>query len=307
MTPPPSEVGAGPHDPAREEAAVARIVHRELTGLAAAVPVDVLKTLDTSKILAAFDWMVVAERLMGIGTPLERIILDAARDELEPEQLRKDVTAAIDFTLIDQLAVSYAAQHSGRLAIEISTKMRLTIAAVTAELVAGGMTPAAAVSMLTAAIPLHEAWALSTVRAGIRARNAAIAAGKTVEQAERAGARVTANRAKALTRRRAQNIARTESMTAVHEGKYAGWNQQVANGWVSPDSLKEWREGRDPCDRCAPFVGVIVRWDEPFPNGHMMPPEHPSCRCTAGLLPPDPEFLEIMARQRAEGRGVSAG
>jgi hypothetical protein len=126
----------------------------------------------------------------------------------------------------------------------------------------------------------------------------AVQAGSSLAAAEATATRVAVNRAGALTRRRAENIARTEAMTAANEGKYASWNQQVANGWASPDSVKEWIEGRDPCEECAPLVGEIVPWDQPFSNGQMMPPKHPSCRCTARILPPDQEFLDRMASQQ---------
>jgi len=92
---------------------------------------------------------------------------------------------------------------------------------------------------------------------------------------------------------RGLTIARTEVSRAENAARYIGWAQAVESGQVSADSRKKWRTipsgsmHGGPCDICAPMDKVVVRWDEPFPNGVEMPPAHPNCRCSSTMLPPD--------------------
>lgn len=302
--PPASTKGPGPEDPVGPERAVGQIVYQTLRRVVKDVPAAVLETLDAGRIMAAVDWQDVGERLMEIAPPLQRVITTAAREEIPSNELAKAVAlpeagTEISFALIDRLAVEYADAHAGTLVMEISDKMRETIRQVTTGVVAGQLPRDGVVRLLRATLPLHSQWADTVSKVYAREYAAQIEAGANLTRASDRAARVADIRAQRLLQARSKNIARTEVMRAQNEGKFAGWSQRVAEGWMPVDSVKEWVEGRDPCSRCAPLVGKIVPWDQPFPNGQMMPPEHPSCRCTAILLPPDDEFLEIMERQQA--------
>lgn len=293
--------GPGPEDPVTGERTIARVVSTALTAMVSEISDDALMSLDPARISGAIEWGKLGEALMPMAHPLEVIIQQAAREEIPKNRVAKaSVLEAlpIDLALINQMAVEYAAAHAGRLVVEISDSVRDTIRSVVTANVAGRLPRTAAAKIIREIIPLHSAWALAVDKAADRAYFDALQSGATAAAASKRAGQVAANRAKALLNRRTQNIARTEAMTAMNEGKFAGWSQNVANGWVSPDSLKEWQEGRSPCERCAPLVGEIVRWDAPFSNGQMMPPEHPSCRCTAIMLPPDEEIMEQMEVHR---------
>lgn len=283
--------GPGPEDPVLQERQIAAVVRQTLIGIAEGIPQAVLETLSVERITATVDWREVGEGLMRTAEPLQSVIVRAAREEIPRSQLAKaalDVAELpLDFAMIDQLAVAYAAEHSGRMVVELSSKMRETVNTVITSNVAGTLPRNVVTRTLREVIPLHSAWAESVVKASARTYQEALEAGKSLAAAEDAAARVAKNRAAALTRSRADNIARTEAMTAMNEGKQAAWEQQVANGWASPNSVKEWVEGRDPCEICRPLVGELVPYDQPFSNGKMTPPQHPRCRCTMALLPPD--------------------
>lgn len=294
------QAGPGPEDPVTQERAVAAIVASTLQSLADRIPTSVLESLDPVRIVDAVPWEDVGTDLMSVAAPLEVVVRRAALEEIPREALAKALDAAelpIDLEMVNQLAVQYAAQHSGSLVIEISSGLRETINSLITGNVAGDLPRNAVVSVLRAVLSLHAAWAQAVVKASAREYAKALEGGATLAAASARAERVANNRAAALTRRRALNIARTEAMTAMNEGKLAGWHEQVANGWASPDSVKEWVEGRDPCDFCRPLVGELVPYDQPFSNGRMMPPAHPNCRCTAALLPPDETILERMMAQ----------
>lgn len=299
------EKGPGPEDPVASERRIGQMIYRALRRVTRELADSTLETMNPSHIVSTIDWYAVSMELMGVSRPLQTVITAAAREEIPKSSLQKatlilDEPMPIEFAIINRLAVEYAEQHAGRLVLELSTKMRETIAALISGSVGGQIPRGALIRLMRAVIPLHSAWAATVEAAFLRIYEEEIAAGRSLERATEKAGRVASVRAERLLQARVKNIARTEAMTAMNEGKFAGWSQQIGDGWLPVDSLKEWIEGRDPCKQCAPLVGQIVPWDEPFSNGMMMPPEHPSCRCTAALLPPDEQFVRIMERQALE-------
>ena len=83
--------------------------------------------------------------------------------------------------------------------------------------------------------------------------------------------------------RRAENIARTESMTAVNEGRSSLWEQLKEEGAAPPGQKKEWDSSADAavCATCRMMHGKRVLLGEPWvlPDGEQVnaPPAHPSC------------------------------
>lgn len=86
-----------------------------------------------------------------------------------------------------------------------------------------------------------------------------------------------------LQRVRAERIARTEMATAFNQGHLATVQAGVDSGLIVDEIQREWLTAEDErvCPVCNPLNGVVVAFDEPFPNGaEMAPPLHPGCRCT---------------------------
>jgi hypothetical protein len=145
-------------------------------------------------------------------------------------------------------------------------------------------------------IGLHPRWALAVNRFATteynRLRNAGIPHAQALVQSQAATERYRLK----LIRARATMIARTEIMTASNMGRQMSWSQGANQGYVDPTSMKRWSTSatlaglkdakRGVCDRCRPMRNEMVRIDQPFSNGLMMPPAHPHCRCTAALVPP---------------------
>ena len=95
--------------------------------------------------------------------------------------------------------------------------------------------------------------------------------------------------ARKLHRRRAETIARTETMRAANAGQQLLWEQAVDEGLINPArTLREWIVTPDDrlCDFCEPMDGQRVGMDEDFQSelGPVHePPLHPSCRCAVSL------------------------
>ena len=90
-------------------------------------------------------------------------------------------------------------------------------------------------------------------------------------------------------------------MTAANEGRFIAWQQAGDNGLVDlSTAYKEWIAEADSCPDCADVDGLFAPVDEPFPDvDEMMPPAHPSCRCTAVLVPADQVDPDVLAEQQA--------
>jgi hypothetical protein len=293
------------------EAQAGQVVYSALQWLAGTIPDDLGIGISITAWGQAIDWAEFSDRFTDVRDPLRKAIADGGRKEVSrlrssPPQGVTTLEKALltdeerdAFAIIDPFSVQWAEEAAGRLVVEVSEGVRTQIANLALEAVAGDLTGAQLARRLRDIIGLHSAWSAAVSKTYDREHAAALEAGKTALQAMAIAEKKTAAHAKALLNRRAWNIARTEVQRAQNVGKYSGWAQGVADGWIVPTSLKEWEEGREPCDTCKPLVGEIVRWDEPFSNGDLMPPDHPSCRCTANILPPDPEFLDLMAAQQA--------
>lgn len=91
-----------------------------------------------------------------------------------------------------------------------------------------------------------------------------------------------------LLRRRALNIARTETMAASNEGQRQLWLQAVQRGFLGPTMGREWVVTPDDrlCSQCRPLDGKVVGLNETFKSEGvevMGPPLHPQCRCAVTL------------------------
>lgn len=84
---------------------------------------------------------------------------------------------------------------------------------------------------------------------------------------------------------RAQTIARTESMMAVHQGQREAWDQAVDDGLLPEDAKRTWIVTDDDklCPICEPLDGETADLDGEYVDSIEAPPAHPNCRCTEGI------------------------
>lgn len=96
-----------------------------------------------------------------------------------------------------------------------------------------------------------------------------------------------------LLRRRGENIARTETQTAVHRGQQLVWDATLAeHPDLRPRARRVWiaTPGGRTCPTCFALDGAVIGYDESFETDAggvtvttQVPPAHPSCRCSEGL------------------------
>ncbi len=203
-------------------------------------------------------------------------------------------TVGYKFDAFDPRALAWTRQRAAELVVEISNEQRQTIRDGLAFARERGLTRPETSRLIRGTGGLHQRWQNATWRTYGDEYERMIRTGATeriaIQRAELAQAR---HKERLLTAR-SRNIARTEIQTAANQGRYISWAQSIEQGFTPIDSQKRWQTGPkvsapgkpQVCDLCAPLQGEVVAWDQPFSNGTLMPPAHPSCRCTAVRLPP---------------------
>lgn len=278
----------GPDD-ARTEAVLSAAIAAALEGIAASLAGDralrALRRNDVQALLGSLDWESMSFDLgEGVQDVLAGVHLSKgwrAMFDVAP------AAAYLDFGMLERRAIDWAVRESGKLVVAVSNDVRAVIRqAVTGGLL-GQQDIYATARIIREVVPLTPRWARATANTYQRTFEAAMANGSTAAAADKAATAAMERQAKRLLRVRSQNIARTETMTASNQGRLSGWTVEIEQGRADPDSRKEWTVGDEACPICDPMNGEVVRWDAPFSSGSYMPPEHPSCRCTAVLLPPD--------------------
>lgn len=215
---------------------------------------------------------------------------------------------ALAFDYVDPLAVEAAREQIGVLVQQISVEQLQAIRNAIELGQAAGLTTIQQARLIREAVGLPQNWAAApfnlaeelrngdlnaatrrlpaNVQAQIRSR---IAAGTVTEEFIN---EVVALYTRSLINRRAQNISRTETARAAHEGQARAWQQASASGLL-PDTVRRfWIVTPDERLRRSHAEIVVmnpqgVALDEPFmtPFGEIMyPPAEPNCRCSVGLL-----------------------
>ena len=126
-----------------------------------------------------------------------------------------------------------------------------------------------------------------------RAISDRMANGETFEQASARAAKETERYQQRIHRYRSETIARTEILRASSEGRNQAWQQGLADGYIDPDSQKQWVAEFDACEICSPLDGETVGISAEFPDGD--PPLHPNCRCSLDLVDIDVSDFEDMS------------
>ena len=109
------------------------------------------------------------------------------------------------------------------------------------------------------------------------------------EQTGLSGARraqLVDRRFRALLRRRADLIARTESQQAGNVGQVNMWREARMDGRLDADAyVREWVTRRvSVCPLCEALDGETAEIDGRFPDGSDGPLKHPGCFCAARLI-----------------------
>lgn len=88
-------------------------------------------------------------------------------------------------------------------------------------------------------------------------------------------------------KKRAEVIARNETMVAASEGQRQAWDQAVEAGRLNGDERRVWIVTHDDrlCPFCAALDGAEATLDGQYPgDGGDGPPLHVQCRCSEGII-----------------------
>lgn len=251
---------------------------------------DVMKAVargDFAAVEAAIPWGFLEESLRARWQPaiislMEQGAIAATGAMPPPPPGAPEMTLAFDLT--NPRAVAWAEARTGELIRHISSSsheaIRQTITSAFTD--SKGKHPyesAKEIKSRIGLLPAHEQavakYKVSLMRERVNGKHAYTEAQIRL---------MTKEYAQKLLRYRAENIARTETLTASHQGQLELWNQAIEQGYLDHDQLMRWVVTRDDrlCEECAPMHDLTAPIHSGFP-GVGLPPLHPSCRCTVVL------------------------
>ncbi len=220
----------------------------------------------------------------------------------------------LSFTLDNPAAVRWAETNTGRLITGITTETRQAIAGIVRDGLIQGIPPRTQARQIRRIVGLTQ----RDADAVNRFLNGQLDAGIKPDRAEAMADRMR-NR---LLRRRAENIARTETIAASSQGQLQAWRDAADSGLINRNTTRRvWIATEDErlCPICAVLDGQTVGFRDEFVSHHqatgfdikrvgtkqgtpvldiqvqglkplknpvttLTPPAHPSCRCSVGLV-----------------------
>lgn len=224
-------------------------------------------------------WQAFAAVLWPMYLPVVAAAASDARDSLKKRVLkaRKKEPLAI---APNERAVRWAKTQSAKLVVQVRAQTRQTIR----EAVASGTMRGASVRdvarELKDTLPLlpQHAQALRNFRSELQAAGEGA---RVIEQ------KINRYR-ETLKRYRAENVARTETVSAQAEGRLVAWQEASAAGELPSTAVRVWvaapAASKRLCPICAELDGKEAALDGQYDSYDLgavaHPPAHPSCRCT---------------------------
>ena len=211
-----------------------------------------------------------------------------------------EATAAefgLAFDIVNPYAVRWASQHAAETIQGISAETSQAVRDIIGRAIIEGNAPRVAARDIRRVVGLTQRDALAVDRFSQGMGQAPNARSMADRMADR------------LLRRRAENIARTETMLAANRGQQAAWDAAADQGLIDRGARKVWiaTGDRRTCPICRVLDGQTVGFADNFaiteqatgftdsgeiagtralarPSSERTPPAHASCRCTTGLV-----------------------
>lgn len=194
-----------------------------------------------------------------------------------PAGLGAPARALADRLMVTERAARWAEQRAASMVVAVSDGTRESLRHAIASSIRSGMHTGETTKLMRELVPLdpRRARALENYRLRLFAEG--------VEDGR--AARMTAAYGDRLLKSRAETIARTETFTAVNEGRADLW-RELADEKVIPAEkvIRQWLTSRDErlCDDCEALDGTTAGLNDDF-GGTSFPPAHPNCRCTVTI------------------------
>ena len=196
------------------------------------------------------------------------------------------------FTVDNPYSRVYIRERSSKLIVEISNETREAVKEILDKAIRNGEAPYRIRTRIGNTTGLFTRWAAAVDRR----YSELLASGVPEAEANKAAAKYHDK----LLRRRGQNIAITETVSASNQGTLDSWKIAQDNQWIPSDSGKEWISAfgsARTCEFCSALHGVVVGVNEMFPDTGIgktqRPPLHVNCRCTMGLTFDEPRTREV--------------
>lgn len=192
--------------------------------------------------------------------------------------LQKDADDA--FRRTNPFAIEWAETEAALMVTRVTEETRRAVQSTIAEGFRAQQEPRVVMSNLRTLVGLTD-------REATRIMQMAILLSQDGMSTSRVKARMRKERERSI-RLRAENIARTETMSASNYGQLNAWRDARSRGQLRSDLVKQIIVTPDDrlCPICAPLDGDTAQIDESFSFG-LVPPIHPRCRCTVGLVRAD--------------------
>ena len=245
-----------------------------------------LEAGDVDAALQAVASVLPANLRQQVSRSLRELASDGAQAAAGFVPFRVDDTM---FSLVNEAAVEWADQYSFDLISGLDDESRDGVRQVIRDSIREGREPRRQARLIEQVVGLSERDALSADRM----YQSMLEDGIDPDFALR---RVVDAR-KRLLRRRAELIARTETIRAANQGQQLLWDRGVEDGLVPPMAGKVWIATPDDraCPRCLGLDGSQVDVGDSFTEREAsapsagrvttsVPPLHPSCRCAVGLV-----------------------
>lgn len=206
-------------------------------------------------------------------------------------EVRKQV-GTLNFEAVNPRAVAEAARQAANLVRQVSLETKMAIRDVIVRAQQAGLTIRQQTREIRRLVGLTQRQAAAVFRQ-VRALEATGLRGKRLqERADRLF--------QTAVRRRAQTIARTETIRSANLGQQELWRQAADQGLINTNAMQRvWIVTPDDrlCPFCRPMDGQVVGFEETFISGRvplqtggvrhlentLLPPAHVGCRCAVGL------------------------
>ena len=243
------------------------IMHRPLDQVVDMIPID--------------PWVDIQE---SIAAELEGDLIAGGHRYAQQVPAMRKATVNFRFDEPSSNASRWARTQSGTLITNVTTSQRNTVRTfVSGSLNAGdpSRTVARNLRNVVGLTPQQAGWVQNFED---RLVSRYVGEGMTLQAAQARAAGPTARYHARIHRYRTETIARTEILTASHEGRRQAWDQGLRQGFISPNARQEWSAEVDDraCAICEELDRTTVRIGEMFPDGD--PPIHPMCRCDVLLI-----------------------
>jgi len=238
---------------------------------------EALQAGDLASVENMIDWAVFGAGLVTVKEVFQEIVGEVGK--ATARGLSKKLKVELRFDLLNPRAVEFINRHTGDLITQITDESRQAIRAIVRRAFEEGGHPYQQARRIRNYIGLTERQMRAVDNYWRRLAEDGTRPLKRVNE-------MAENYAKRLLRRRAELIARTETMKASCEGQRMAWSQAVEQDLLDPGEVeREWIYTPDEraCDLCEEMDGKRAPLDGTYEGGITGPPLHPACRCCESI------------------------